>query len=180
MQTLENNDSTKQQHPLTESFLDSIPTTYKILGLYSISDDLLNKLHMLDEEVLLDSKRLYLVIETFWDGEKRLFATPFRTNIPKNQIPYKPLRKMSGTGNTRKGCTHGLHIAKTIPVTKKSLESSRHAKAYKPLIKDGTINGLISDVLDWINQFDDSSVAEEYTPYYYSVKLKQLAKAVNK
>lgn len=180
MSTFKNDSSSNQQHPLLEKNLSDI-TTYKFVGLYSIAETLIKELHFnWDREVLLDSQRLYLVIEVLFGGKKCLFATPFRTNIPKNQKPYKSLRKMSGTGSTRKNCTHGIHIAKTIPVTKKSLTRSRHSKKYQPLIKDGTIQNLISDIIKWVSIFDDNSIKEDFRHDYYSVKLKKLLRAVNK
>lgn len=157
-----------------------IATEYKIVGLYSISEKTISSLNKLDSEVLLDSQRLYLIIETTFLGRKQLFATPFRTNIPKKHKPYKVLRKMSGTGTTSKGRTHGLHIAKTIPVTKKELVKSRHSKSYEPLMDDGTFSSLIGDILNWINQFEGNEIADSYTPFEYSVKLKMLVKAAKK
>lgn len=179
MQTSENENSLKKQDAETESNALRIVTQYKILGLFSISEDKLNQLRHTDKEVLSNPERLYLVLQTSFLGKMRLFATPFRTNIPKNQKPYTVLRKMSGACNTKKGCTHGLHIAKTIPVTKKALLNSRHFKAYKPLMNDGTFTSLISDILNWLSIFEDNEVAEDFTPYFYSVKLKKLANEIN-
>jgi len=178
MQTLGNDESQKQLTSSTTLPTPEIVTVHKIVGLHSISLSKLTSLHNLDNEVLHDSQRLYLVIETTFLGQKQLFATPFRTNIPKNHNPYKALRKMSGTGTTSKGRTHGLHIAKTIPVTKKDLMKSRHSKAYKPLMKDGTFSNVIGDIVNWINQFEGNEIVEEFTPFKYSVKLKKLVKAV--
>lgn len=176
----ESEDSSKQLLTSTNNLpVTNIITVEKIVGLYAISENTLKQLNKLDSEVPLNTQRLYLVIETSFLGRNCLFATPFRTNIPKNQNPYTSLPKMSGTGNTRKGCTHGLHLAKTIPVTKKALINSRHSKAYKPLMKDGTFFGLIGDIKNWVNRFEGNEIAEDYTPYYYSVKLKMLVKAVN-
>lgn len=173
----------ESQNQLTSS--KKLPTpdivaVQKIVGLYSISGTMITYLNNLDSEVLLDSQRLYLIIESTFLGKKQLFAIPFRTNIPKNHNPYKALRKMSGTGTTGKGKTHGLHIAKTIPVTKKELVNSRHSKAYKPLMKDGTFSNAIGDIMNWINQFEGNEIADDFTPFEYSVKLKKLVLAVNK
>lgn len=179
MGTLENEDVSNQQQTLTESLVSDFITEYKILGLYSIAEDMLNKLHLMDNEVLSKSDRLYFVIQTVFLGEKRLFAIPFRTNIPKNHYHYIAIPKMAGSGKTRKGCTHGLHIAKTIPVTKKALLKSPYSKAYKPLMKDGTFTGFVSEILNWISQFEGNEVDGNYKPFYYSVKLKYLVKAVN-
>lgn len=175
---VENDSVVNQESQLTEASLIKIKT-YSFVGFYSISNDFLVISHKLHDEVLLDEKRLYLVMKAMFDGKEYLFAAPFRTNIPKNQNPYKALPKMSGTGNTRKGCTHGVHIAKTIPVRRKYLLKSRHAKKYKGLVQDGTINILMNDVIKWIDIFDEATKTEEYTPYFYSVKLKKLLKAVN-
>lgn len=179
MKTLENDESEKKLITSTKLPNPNIVTVDKIWGLYSVSDKLLKRLNTLDSEVLLDSQRLYLVIETTFLGQKRLFATPFRTNIPKKHTPFKSLPKMSGAGNTGKGRTHGLHIAKTIPVVKKELLNNRHSKAYKPLMKDGTFSSLIGEITNWINLFDGNEIAEDYSPNEYSVQLKKLVKAGN-
>jgi hypothetical protein len=146
----------------------------KFKGLYCINAIELNRLHQIDKEVLLKETRLYLVIEMDYLGKKQLFATPFRTNIPKNHPPFKPLRKMAGSGVTKKGKTHGIHIAKTIPVKRRHLLKSRHANNYLPLIEDGTLYNHLPEIVQWIELFEGNEINKKYRPKIYSTQIKML------
>lgn len=171
---MENNNVTSELITSNEVDALAIIRVTKIVGLYSICEEKLKALNSIDTEVLLDSQRLYFVVETNFLGNNQYFAIPFRTNIPKNHPPYKALPKMSGAGNTGKGKTHGLHFAKTIPVEKSDLVKSRHAKAYKPLLKEGKFSEALKDLDAWIVKFEGEKIDIDFTPYKYSVKLKKL------
>lgn len=95
------------------------------MKLISINQRLIDKYLAVDSQVLTKSHRpTVLVVSLKYNGERRDFAVPFRSNIhpssPKSEYFALPPRK-----TTKPKHHHGLHYIKMFPVAKKYYERYR-------------------------------------------------------
>ncbi len=95
------------------------------MKIVSIKKDLLNCYKKIDSEVLDKHGRpCLLILRLKYKGKKRMFAIPFRSNIPSN-VPKIHYFALPPRPSTKKNHRHGLHYIKMMPITKMFLERYR-------------------------------------------------------
>ena len=95
------------------------------MKIVSIKKELLDAYREIDKEVLDKHGRpCVLFVRLKYKGKNRMFAVPFRSNIPGNvpKTQYFPLPPRS---TTKRGHRHGIHYIKMFPVAKCYLERYR-------------------------------------------------------
>ena len=97
----------------------------KRMKIVSVKRALLDEYRRIDPEMLDKHGRpCLLVIRLKYKGKNRMFAVPFRSNIPGN-VPKNQYFSLPPRSTTQSGKRHGIHYIKMFPVEKIFLERYR-------------------------------------------------------
>ena len=95
------------------------------MKIVSVKSSLLEEYRKIDNEMLDKHGRpCLLVVHLKYKGKKRMFAVPFRSNIPGN-VPKEQYFSLPPRSTTQNGKRHGIHYIKMFPVEKPFLERYR-------------------------------------------------------
>ena len=95
------------------------------MKIVSVKSSLLEEYRKIDREMLDKHGRpCLLVVRLKYKGKNRMFAVPFRSNIPGN-VPKEQYFSLPPRSTTQSGKRHGIHYIKMFPVEKPFLERYR-------------------------------------------------------
>ncbi|MBO6245743.1 MAG: hypothetical protein J6N55_05615 [Anaerovibrio sp.] len=148
------------------------------MKIVSIKNELLDEYRKIDKEMLDKHGRpCLLVVRLKYKDKNRMFAIPFRSNIPGN-VPKSQYFSLPPRPSTKQGHRHGIHYIKMFPVAKCYLERYRldnpAAKLYDSILNRNQ-KKIIEECQGYLERYENG----DYTQYSTSIdilikKLEQL------